>query len=55
MSVRISGRKLGDFLRKDQDRIVAEIQAEAQAAGWHRLGNGQKAVLYKDTGSRSSL
>src|SRR5438105_1166736 len=40
-------RRLSELLPDERDRVVQEIQAEAQAAGWHRLGSARKGALYR--------
>jgi hypothetical protein len=40
-------RRLTELLPEERDRIVQEVQAEAQAAGWHALNGREKARLYR--------
>jgi hypothetical protein len=42
-----AGKRLSDLTSQDRDRVVQEVQAEAQASGWHQLNNRQKARLYR--------
>ena len=44
---RPGGRKLGELSAEDRDRIVQQIQAEAQKQGWHQLGSARKGQLYR--------
>ena len=39
-------RTLRDLSGEERVAVVAAIQTEAQAAGWHELNNAQKRVLY---------
>jgi len=38
---------LRDLAPRDRDRIVQQVQSEAQAARWHELNAAQKAKLYR--------
>lgn len=48
-------RTLRDLAPDDRERVVSEVHAEAQAAGWHALNNTQRAELYQQWERRYGL
>lgn len=48
-------RTLGQLGAEERAEVVATVQAEAQAAGWHALTPQQKGVLYAEWAQRFDL